>query len=75
MKRDGFTKINLNVSNDLLSRIDKYAELNSINRTSAICVLCSNSLEHSAAVSSMPMISELIQKLDYFENMKKGGEE
>lgn len=51
-------RININIPVDTLSRIDEYADNMSINRTSAILVLCNYALDNHRAMAN---ISELLE--------------
>ena len=56
------TRINLNLDNDLLKRIDNYAKKRGINRTAAISVLCGEYLEQKETVEIMGKAVDLIGK-------------
>ena len=51
-------RLNINVSQELIDRVDEYAERMCINRTSAIAVLLSTALDNQKVISSL---EELIQ--------------
>ena len=46
-------RIGLTMSDELVRMIDKFADLNSITRAAAICVLCSQSLAQSDALETL----------------------
>lgn len=59
-------KININIPVDTLSRIDEYAENMSINRTAAMLVLISQSLDTRDCMDS---IKELTKKMKEVEKI------
>ncbi len=56
------TRINLNLDNDLLNRIDTYAKKRGINRTAAISVLCGEYLEQKEAMVTMGKMVDYLDK-------------
>lgn len=58
-------KINMNMDEELLKRIDEYAYSMGINRTSAISVLVSNQLKQDCALSALE------KALNEIESVKK----
>ena len=52
-------RININIPQDLLDRIDKYAAEKYINRTAAICVLLSNALQGNDINKSLAAFKDL----------------
>lgn len=44
LRGDYIMRININIDDELLLKIDEYASRHFVNRTSAICMLISNSL-------------------------------
>ena len=61
-------RININVPLDTLERIDSYADKMTINRTSAILVLCNLALDSQKAMSDIGELLKLAQE----EQSKKG---
>jgi metal-responsive CopG/Arc/MetJ family transcriptional regulator len=60
-------RININVDDELLAKIDDYAGEKYINRTSAICVLLSNALQANdinKSFASFKDLSELKELID-----------
>lgn len=55
-------RINVNIDEKLLAKIDKYAEIMGVNRTSAICFLCSSQLLQNEAVSAISGAVDVINK-------------
>jgi len=60
--KGNYTKVGLNIGDDLLAKIDSYADSLSINRSSAICVLVSQSLEYKDMLIAMNNLPELMEK-------------
>ena len=57
-------KVLMNMDTDLVARVDEYARSMNINRTSAVCVLLNNALEHSKTlkfIDTLPAIMAEIQ--------------
>lgn len=67
MEKPEVTRINLNMPNDLLVKVDGYANRMNVNRTSAICVLLNMALDSQKAVSD---IAELLKIIQNEQNMK-----
>lgn len=67
MEKPEVTRINLNMPNDLLVKVDGYANKMNVNRTSAICVLLNMALDSQKAVSD---IAELLKLIQNEQNMK-----
>lgn len=66
MKRE-IRKLNINLPIDLIEQIDEYANRMNLNRTSAIIILVSTSLEQKNTVSA---IDQLISKFEKLENSR-----
>ena len=65
------TRINLNLANDLLKKVDEYAENLTVNRTVAITVLLNSALTTDKALGDM---NELIKFINNNQAlMVKGG--
>lgn len=60
------SRLFMNIPNDLLSRVDAYASGMNINRTSAVCVLLSQSLDNQRAMNDLSALVEMAKqgKLD-----------
>jgi metal-responsive CopG/Arc/MetJ family transcriptional regulator len=56
-------KISFNIPTLLLDRIDEYADSVGINRTAAINLLISNSLDQQKALSSIDVITKMFKEL------------
>lgn len=54
-------RLTLNVPTELLTRIDDYAKRLNVNRTSAICMLCSMSLDSYKALDSIGTLAAAIR--------------
>lgn len=54
-------RLNVNLEDKMMARIDEYAKAMNITRTSAITVLCSQALDYQQVINSLPI---LIQKLE-----------
>ena len=54
-------RLNVNLEDKMMARIDEYAKAMNITRTSAITVLCSQALDYQQVINSLPM---LIEKLE-----------
>ncbi len=57
-------RLNINVDDDLIKRVDAYAKENFINRTSAICILLSNSLRSNDIQSSFIKMGQMQDMLN-----------
>lgn len=62
------TRIGLNIEENLLKEIDEYAEKHSINRTSAICVLCKSHLDQQLAITNLSEVFKFISNINYCNN-------
>lgn len=60
------TKVTLNMNEKLLERVDAFANECSLNRTSAICVLCAQALQQNEVIAGIPFIQKIFesQQLD-----------
>lgn len=63
-KKTDTAKLILNVPRKLLEQLDDYAENMNITRTSAVCVLLSQSLGSQKAMNDMGELLKLYQKLE-----------
>lgn len=57
-------RITVNVDENLLARIDSYAEFVGVTRTAAISFLCANQLFQNDAVKAMSEAVDVIHKQD-----------
>ena len=57
-------RIGLVMSDELVAMIDRFAELNNISRSAAICVLCSQSLTQSEALTTFKRMLEMADKVE-----------
>lgn len=67
-------RVNINIDDELLKKIDEYAAEKYINRTAAICVLISSSLQANdvqKAVVKMGDIKNLIETFDTLSDIEK----
>lgn len=55
-------RVNMNLSEDLIEKIDAYAEIMGINRSSAISVLVSTQLQQQEALGTMKSLVEFVDK-------------
>lgn len=55
-------RLNVNLPSDLMRRVEEYAERYCINKTSAVTMLLSQSLEASKALTSMSDLVALINE-------------
>lgn len=51
-------RVGLVMSDELVAMIDRFAELNNISRSAAICVLCSQSLSQSQALDTLKRLMD-----------------
>jgi len=63
-------RLQLAMSDDLLSLVDKFAKSSGISRAAAVSVLCSQALSQSEAIHTM---SELLEAYKREEEKQKGG--
>lgn len=55
------TRVNLNLNDELLKKIDDYAKNNGLNRTSAISVLCGQQLDFQEGLKAMTLMASQMQ--------------
>lgn len=70
MAKKEVMRLNINVPQDLIDRVDEYADNLSINRTSAVCVLLSQALDGQKAMKSMDELLSLIKNDELLRNSK-----
>ena len=58
-----FTRVNINVPNNLIERVKKYAESIGINTTSAYIVLLNNALDQKDTLTNLPEIVNLMNEI------------
>ena len=54
-------RLNMNMPVDLIARVDEYAERMSINRSSAVNVLCNMALDSQKVVNDLGELMKLIK--------------
>lgn len=67
-------RLNINIDDDLIQRVDDFAKENFINRTSAICILLSNALRSNDIQSSiikMGQMQDMLNELQLDELQKE----
>lgn len=67
-------RLNINIDDDLIKRVDDFAKENFINRTSAICILLSNALRSNDIQSSiikMGQMQDMLNELQLDELQKE----
>lgn len=55
-------RVNMNLSEELLEKVDSYAELMGINRSAAISVLISTQLQQQDALVVLKSVSDIVEK-------------
>ncbi len=55
------TRVNLNLNETLLQKIDEYAKTNGLNRTSAISVLCGQQLQFQEGIKAMSLMTAQLE--------------
>ena len=55
-------RIGLTMSEELVTMVDKFANLNNISRAAAICVLCSQALTQSEAITTFKRMLDMSDK-------------
>lgn len=55
-------RVNMNLSEDLIEKIDSYAEIMGITRSAAISVLVSTQLQQQEALGTMKSLVEFVDK-------------
>lgn len=58
-----FTRVNINVPNNLIERVKQYAENIGINTTSAYIVLLNNALDQKDTLTNLPEIVNLMNEI------------
>lgn len=68
-------RLTTNMPVDLVERIDEYADKMSINRSSAINVLCNTALDSQEAINSLNVMMKAYQKEEIFKQKLETTEE
>lgn len=55
-------RLNINMPVELIDRIDEYAERMSINRTSAVNVLCNTALDAQQSMNTLEELTRLLRE-------------
>lgn len=55
------TRINLNLSADVLEKVDKFASDNGITRTSAIAVIVTQYFRQDEAMKNITLLTQMLQ--------------
>ena len=53
MKNENVTRVNFNINNDVLKKVDDFASENGINRTSAFAVIVSTYFRQEEAIKAI----------------------
>lgn len=61
-KKNNKVKVTMNIPEEMLVRIETYAEKMSINRTAAMLVLCNMALDQQEMLAVMPKVLELAKE-------------
>jgi len=64
VSRKSVKKVTMNLSEELLERIEAYADTINVNRTSAMSVLMSEALDQKAALNAVNDLMPLITRLE-----------
>lgn len=62
MEKQDCTRVSLNLSTQLVKKIDDYAKSMNVNRTSAICFLINNQFSQLEAIKAINKASSLIEQ-------------
>ena len=62
MARVETTRMGMNIPTELMDKLDEYADRMNISRTSAVCVLLSQSLDTQKAMSSLGDLLKMYQE-------------
>lgn len=55
-------RLNINISKDLMDKVDDYADKMAINRTSAVAVLLSNALTTQQTMSDLSELLKIVEE-------------
>lgn len=62
------TRINMNLSDELLAKVDDYAAANCVNRTAAINVIISTFFRQNEAMEAMQTLAKAVNLQDMSNN-------
>lgn len=65
-----FTRVNINLPNNLISRVKKYGDSLGINTTSAYIILLNNALDEKDTLTKIPEVIAVMNELKTMENKK-----
>lgn len=65
-----FTRVNINLPNNLISRVKKYGDSLGINTTSAYIILLNNALDEKDTLAKIPEVIAVMNELKTMENNK-----
>jgi hypothetical protein len=65
-----FTRVNINLPNNLISRVKKYGDSLGINTTSAYIILLNNALDEKDTLTKIPEVIAVMNELKTMENNK-----
>lgn len=65
-----FTRVNINLPNNLISRVKKYGDSLGINTTSAYIILLNNALDEKDTLTKLPEVITIMNELKSLENKK-----
>lgn len=60
-KRD-LTRINLNLSDEIIEKVDKFASDNGISRTSAVSVIITQYFRQDEAMKNISLLTDMLQQ-------------
>lgn len=61
MSKTEKTRINLNLSDDILDKVDKFALDNGINRSSAVAVIITQYFRQDEAMKNITLLTQMLQ--------------
>ena len=70
-KNDELSRVSINLPNNIIDRVKKYADNLGINTTSAYIVLLNQALEQKDMLANMPMLFSMFSELKAMEEQKK----
>lgn len=69
-KSKEFTRVNINLPNNLISRVKQYGESLGVNTTSAYILLLNNALDEKDTLSRLPEMISIINEVKALEEKK-----
>ena len=69
-KKQNITRINLNLANELLKKVDEYGEKLTVNRTVAVTLLLQNALNTEKAMEDVSELVKLVNNNQALLKMK-----